>query len=159
MTTPSPRRVLFVCTGNICRSPMAQFMAERVAREAGVPLRAASAGVAAEVGHGMTPGAVRALAKRGITDVSHTARQLDAAMLAEADQVYALTRSHRDIIAARFPAYAAKVTVLREAASLTGADVDDPYGESDAVYEDCAAHIDEALQRLIRRNSHVQNHR
>ena len=154
-----PRRLLFVCTGNICRSPMAQFLAERAAREAGLPLSAASAGVAAEVDWGIEPGAIKALASRGLKNPSHSARQLDEAMLAAADEVYALTRAHRDIIASRFPASAAKVAVLREAAGLPGPDVADPYGQSDAVYEACAARIEEALKILIRRSPHAQNAR
>ena len=157
--TTEPRRLLFVCTGNICRSPMAQFLAERLAREGGPALRAASAGVEAMVGHDMEPGARRALAARGIKGVNHLARQLDEPMLADADLTYALTRAHRDIIVARFPAYAAKVAVLRAAAKLPDADVEDPYGEPDAVYEECAARIEEALKILIRRNSHAENPR
>jgi protein-tyrosine-phosphatase len=159
MTKPAPRRLLFVCTGNICRSPIARFLAERLAREAGLPWSAASAGVAAEVGEGMTSGAVRALASRGISGVRHAARQLDERMLAETDQVYALTLSHRARIAAAFPAHAAKVAVLREAAGLPDPDVEDPYGLSDAVYEDCASRIEEALKILIRRDSHVERSR
>ena len=157
--TTEPQNILFVCTGNICRSPVAQFLADRMAREAGLTLRASSAGVAAELGHGMEPGARRALAARGIKGVSHLARQLDEPMCADADQIYALARDHRDIIVARFPAHAAKVAVLREAAGLPDADVEDPYGESDAVYEECAAKIEEALKILIRRNSHAENAR
>jgi protein-tyrosine phosphatase len=107
----------------------------------------------------MEPGARRALAARGIKGVSHLAVQLDEAMCADADQIYALARTHREIIVARFPAHAAKVAVLREAAGLKGADVEDPYGESDDVYQECAANIEEALKILIRRNSHAENAR
>jgi protein-tyrosine-phosphatase len=157
--TTERQRLLFVCTGNICRSPIAQFLAERLAREAGLPLQAASAGVAAEIGHGMEPGARRALAARGIKGVSHLARQLDEAQCADADQIYALTREHAGLIAAAFPVHAKKVAVLRQAAGLKDADVEDPYAEPDAVYEECAARIEEALKILIRRNSHAENSR
>ena len=143
--------MLFVCTGNICRSPVAQFLAEALAREAGLSLNASSAGVEAEVGQGMTPGAARTLASRGVRGSKHIARQLDEEMLAAADEVYALTRRHKAIITARFPKYAAKIKVLREAAELPDADVEDPYGESDGVYESCAARIQEALNILIQR--------
>lgn len=138
---------------------MAQFLAERAARDAGLDLRAASAGVAAEVGWGMESGAVKALASRGLKGLSHTARQLDADMLEEADRTYALTRAHRDVIVSRFPAHAGKVFVLREDAGLPDADVADPYGRSDAVYEDCASLIEEALTILIRRITYAQNAR
>ncbi|NNN06269.1 MAG: low molecular weight protein arginine phosphatase [Elusimicrobia bacterium] len=155
----SPRRPLFVCTGNICRSPMAAFLAEKLAQEAGLELHAASAGTAAEVGMDMTPEAARALAARGISATRHEARQLDAALLNAADHVYALTRAHRAWIVARFPAHAAKVAVLRQAAGLTDADVADPYGLSQAVYEECASRIEEALDIILRRNNHVEHSR
>ena len=159
MTANTAKKILFVCTGNICRSPIAQFLAERLAREAGLPWRAASAGVAAEVDWGMEPGAINALKNRGITGASHSARQIDEEMMADSDAIYALTRSHRATIVSRFPQHAAKVAVLREAAGLPGADVSDPYGENDAVYEACAARIEEALTILIRRSPHAQNAR
>ena len=150
---------MFVCTGNICRSPIAQYLAERLAGEAGLSWRTASAGVEAETGKGLTPGAARALASRGVRGVRHVARQLDEEMLAAADQVFALTVEHRRVIAARFPSHAAKIVVLRESAGLPDADVADPYAESDAVYEECAARIEEALKILIRRSPHAQNAR
>lgn len=153
------RKLLFVCTGNICRSPMAQFMAAARAREAGLPLSAASAGVEGVVGSGMTGGAVRALAARGIKGVKHSARQLDERMLAEADAVYALTRGHRDVMVSRFPAHAGKISVLREAAGLPVPDVEDPYGLPDADYLECAEAIDEALKILVRRNTHAEKSR
>jgi protein-tyrosine phosphatase len=149
--TTEPREILYVCTGNICRSPVAEFLTEALAREAGLPLRASSAGVEAEIGQGMTPGAARTLASRGVRGSKHIARQLGEEMLAGADEVYALTRQHKAIIIARFPKYAAKIKVLREAAGLPDADVEDPYGESDGVYEACAASIEEALNILIQR--------
>lgn len=154
-----PRRLLFVCTGNICRSPMAQFISEKIGREAGVEVTAASAGVSAETGWGMEPGAVKALAARGLKDLTHAAQQLSDALMEEADEVYALTRAHRDIIVSRHPEFAAKTAVLREAAGLKDADVADPYGRSDATYEDCARRIEEALNILIKRSSHAQNAR
>jgi protein-tyrosine-phosphatase len=159
MNASRPRRWLFVCTGNICRSPMAEFLAKRLAREAGLPLNAASAGVAAEVGEGPTPEARRALAKRGIADVKHVARQLDEDMLSEADAVYVMTQGHRAAVASRFPELAAKVALLREAAGLPDAEIADPWGYGDDVYEHCAARIQEALEILIKRCSHAENAR
>lgn len=156
MTGPAARRLLFVCTGNTCRSPMARFLAERLAREAGLPWSAASAGVSAAPGAPLSEGAARALAARGLAGLSHSARPLDEKALAEADAVYALTRAHRDAVAARFPRHADKVSVLREAAGLPDPDVPDPLGRPDAAYEACAAAIEEALKILIRRNPHAQ---
>lgn len=157
--TTERKRVLFVCTGNICRSPVAHYLAERIAKDIGMPLAVESAGTMGEVGMDMEPGAVKALAARGLKGITHSARQLDEMMVSQADVVYALTGRHRDWIASRFPAHAAKVSVLREAAGLPGADVADPYGLSDDDYEICAVRIEEALKVLLRRNSHAEKTR
>ncbi len=159
MNAPGSRRLLFVCTGNTCRSPLARFLAERRAREAGLPWSASSAGIAAVPDLPLSPGAVRALAARGVTGVAHRSRVVEDAMLAEADAVYALSREHRDALVARFPAHAGKVAVLREAAGLSPVDVEDPLGGSEGVYAECAARIEEALNILIRRTPHAQDAR
>ncbi|MFI5345378.1 MAG: low molecular weight protein arginine phosphatase [Elusimicrobiota bacterium] len=160
MTSSSPRRLLFVCTGNICRSPMAEMIAKRLAGEGGLPWTAESAGVAAEVGQGMTDGAIHALKQLGINDEKHVARQLNEAMLQEADDVYVMTVAHRSTILSRFPIYADKVHLLREAAGLAGHDVADPWGHSDAVYVECSTLINKSLEILARRHhSHAGNHR
>jgi len=153
--TPS-RRLLFVCTGNTCRSPIAQFLARRLAREAGLAWEAESAGIAASPGAPLSEGAARVLAARGISKVRHDARTLDEHLLSQADAVYALAREHRREIVERFPARAAKVSVLREAAGLPDADVTDPIGGDDAAYEECAGRIEEALKILIRRSPHAE---
>lgn len=150
---------MFVCTGNTCRSPLARFLAERLAREEGLPWSAASAGTSVTPDLPMSPGAVRALAARGVKGVTHRSRPVEEKMLAEADAVYALAREHRDALIERFPAHAKKVSVLREAADLSPVDVEDPLGESEAVYEECAARIEEALKILIRRTPHAQDSR
>lgn len=159
MTKARSRRLLFVCTGNTCRSPLARFLAERLAREAGLPWTAASAGVAAINGSPLSPGAVHALAARGIKGVKHASRQVTAEDLAAADQVYALAEEHRAVLAERFPDAAKKIAVLRAAAGLAETDVEDPIGEDQAVYDQCAARIEEALRILIRRNPHAENAR
>jgi protein-tyrosine phosphatase len=157
--TTERKKMLFVCTGNICRSPFAHYLAEHLAKEAGIPVSIESAGTMGEVGLDMEPGAVKALAARGLKGLSHSARQLDEGMLSRADVVYALTGRHRDWISSHFPAHAAKVSVLREAAGLPDGDVADPYGLSDDEYETCAARIEEALKILIRRNPHAEKTR
>lgn len=159
MTKSAARRILFVCAGNTCRSPMAQFLFARMAREAGLPWTTASAGVAARAGAPLSSGAVSALASRGITGVSHAAAPADAAALDAADAVYALAREHADALKARFPSAAAKIKVLRAAAGLTPEDVEDPVGQDETVYAQTAAAIEEALGIVLEKERHAPNHR
>ena len=89
------KKVLFVCTANVCRSPMAQELFNAVAEDGGLPYRAESAGTAALEGRPMAENALAALEEAGIyPQEAHSARQVDETMLEEADLVLAMTPQH-----------------------------------------------------------------
>jgi protein-tyrosine-phosphatase len=114
--------VLFVCTGNICRSPLA----ERLARAqigtafgaAGGSVHLVSAGTQAAAGRGMEPATARVLQELGGDPSGFRARQLTGAMAASADLTLAMTRRHREEVLARAPRGLARTFTLREAAGL-----------------------------------------
>lgn len=114
MTTPF--RITTVCTGNICRSPMAEFMVAHAAVQAGVDLVVDSAGISAwEVGNPIDPRASRVLARHGIAVSHHTARRFDPAWFAERELILALDTDHFEALQAMAPSPedAAKVRMLR----------------------------------------------
>lgn len=117
-----PRRVLFVCTGNLCRSPMAAALAS--AGHGGGDVVFESAGVAALDGAPATPTAVTACAEVGVDLVSHRARMLTPEMAASADVVYVMTAGHLAQVLRIAPEAAGRVVLLRP----DGGDIDDPYG-------------------------------
>lgn len=91
---PGPTtRVLFVCRANVCRSPMAEAIFNALAQDAGLGVLAGSAGVAALENEDMDASARVALEEVGIYPGDHRARQVDRALVGEADLV--LTMSHR----------------------------------------------------------------
>ena len=117
-----PFRLLLVCTGNVCRSPMAERLlraglAARAGEEAGA-VEVSSAGTGALVGELMTAETAELVAARGADPAGHRARQLTAGLLAEADLVLALTRQHRATVAQLHPPVLRRVLTLREAARL-----------------------------------------
>lgn len=134
--------ILFVCTGNTCRSPLAEALYNALGKG-----RAASAGVAAAAGMPLSRGAAEALKKRGLSLRDHRARRVDETMLQAARRVYVMERAHRDALVSRFPAFAAKIALLKE-----GADVPDPVGAGPAEYEACASSIEEAVKILAARS-------
>jgi protein-tyrosine phosphatase len=135
--------VLFVCTGNTCRSPMAEAIARA---RLGPGFRAESAGVSAFEGDPMTPQAAQALEEMGIGAASgagagggrHRARLLTPEMLREADVIYALTASHRRAAQAiAGPGSEDRIRLLDPA----GADIADPIGGPIDLYRRTARQI------------------
>ncbi len=85
------KTILFVCTANICRSPMAEAIFNALAEDRDLPFRAESAGTAALEGRGMAPNAVAALEEAGIYAKPHGARQVSEAMLEGSELVLTMT--------------------------------------------------------------------
>lgn len=118
-----PLRILTVCTGNICRSPLAEVLLRKVLQ--GLPVEVSSAGTSAMVGHTMPDPQLRIAANLGVEGAEqHRARQLTAEMLEESDLVIALSREHRRIIAELSPKASRSTFTLRELARIS-ASVDD----------------------------------
>lgn len=106
-------RVLFICTGNICRSPMGEFMLNEAASLRGLPIVARSAGLAAP-DQPPPPHTLSVLADRGIDASAHRSRKLLADMVGSADLVLAMTGRHAREAALLDMASTPKIFTLRE---------------------------------------------
>src|SRR4029077_9934640 len=108
--------VLVVCTGNVCRSPMAEgFLRAALERRFGPDApRVSSAGTAGWEGSSAMPESVQAAAERGVDIAGHAARRLDAQMLGEADLVVCMAAEHRDAVGSMDPGAAARAFTLKE---------------------------------------------
>jgi len=95
--------ILFVCTGNICRSPMAEQIFNQLASKHQLPVTAHSAGLAAMTGEPMTAESQQAMANLNYTPAAHHAKDLTPEMLANSDLVLAMTLEHRSDIARMLP--------------------------------------------------------
>ena len=123
--TPEPL-LLFVCSANTCRSPMAAAIAARQAQTRAVALRVASAGTATKAGYPAAEHAQQALAEIGLSLADHRSLPLTRDMINEATLVVAATARHRDMLRQFFAAEAAKI---RSFGDLTdGGDLSDPIG-------------------------------
>ncbi|MEM8666444.1 MAG: Sua5/YciO/YrdC/YwlC family protein [Planctomycetota bacterium] len=136
--------IVLVCTGNTCRSPMAEtLLREQLRKKMGSEdaVRVLSAGLAAMAGSGASPQAVEVMGKRGLDLTGHSSRPLDDSVMNVADLILTMTSGHRSAILAAWPNLHDRVHTLRR----DGGDVSDPVGMPVEVYQGCADQIEQEL--------------
>jgi glycine hydroxymethyltransferase len=152
---PGPTRtlktILFVCTGNICRSPMAEGLFRRMVKGR-IDVRVLSAGVHASGGQSASVHAVEALAEEGIDLSRFRSQSLTDELVERADLIFAMTRGHLETLQMLFPEAADKAFLVREfdpTADPRNLDVPDPIGQGRSVYFRCRDVLKKALPTLL----------
>ena len=151
-----PFRICMVCTGNICRSPIAEVILRRFAEDAGLgdDIQVTSAGTGDwHVGEHADPRTVTALETAGYDGGAHRARQFDPSWFDDLDLVVALDRSHERVLRswARSDDDRAKIRLLLsfDAESRGMSDVADPYYGDSAMFDAVLAQIERADRALF----------
>ncbi|MCR6545438.1 low molecular weight protein arginine phosphatase [Dehalobacterium formicoaceticum] len=150
-----PIRIIFVCTGNTCRSSMAAELARAKIRDAQMGENAViieSAGTGAFDGSPASPKAVEALKEKQLDLSGHRARRVTLEMLKEADYIFTMTLLQKQQILYLYPEGEGKIFTLKEFAfeiSLGDLNIDDPYGYDLDYYRQCAQQLEEAISRML----------
>jgi protein-tyrosine-phosphatase len=130
-------RILFVCTGNTCRSPMAEKLFKKIAAEKGMKVEAKSAGLFASVGSSASKHAAHILKQKGITE-EHVSQMVTEDLLTWADLVVTMTESHKHTLIQQFPEFQEKVYTLKEYTD-TSEGTQERLAELDRLYEQLEA--------------------
>ncbi len=151
----SPKTILFVCTGNTCRSVMAKGIFRKMLEEAGQEnIKLTSAGTVALSGMKPPREVEEVMKEEGIDISSHQATRLTRDLIEEADLILVMDRSHRQTLLGMSPGASEKTFLLKELSPDPGEeslDISDPLGGSLRTYEKAFREIKRCLEELLKK--------
>jgi len=145
------KKILFVCTGNICRSAMAEKLFRNTLLENGIETVAVrSAGVAAQAGFPVSPRSMEALKLFRVDGAGHASRPLEDDDVDWADLILTMDKGHQMNVADRFPRSVGKVYLLKSFVLADGnSEIKDPMGRPQHIFDVCAADLKKVVAKLM----------
>lgn len=141
-------RFLFVCTGNTCRSPMAEGILKDIAKKKNLDIQVSSAGIFAHNGEPISSKAIEAMKQIGIDISDYRSKSLNEKQLRDADIILTMGHSHKHFIEDKYRGYGGKVFTLLEYVYGFKNDISDPYGGDLNIYKEIRDEIYQAIREM-----------
>ena len=142
-------KVVFICTGNTCRSPMAEGILKDLAEKDKLNIDVKSVGIHASFGTNAASFAIEAMKDIGIDIRDHKSDQVNSELLDKADLVLTMSNSHKKAILLQYPLMKGRVFLLNEYAFGINKDIEDPFGGSLRYYEKARDEIFRAVEEIV----------
>ncbi len=144
-------KIMFICTGNTCRSAMAQAMLEKMLKEKNkYNIQVYSCGISAYNGDFPTENAIETMKEYKIDLTNHRATNIFSSNIEEMDLILCATTSHKNIVLSNYENLKDKIFTLKEYVGIKDdPNIKDPWGYTLEVYEECAREINKCLEKLI----------
>ncbi|MGO1468527.1 MAG: low molecular weight protein arginine phosphatase [Tissierella sp.] len=140
--------ILFVCTGNTCRSPMAEGILKKITIEKDLDVDSRSAGIFASGGSSANENAILAMQDIGIDIEHHVSKNISDELIDSSDLILTMTMGHKDLLIERYPKKRYKIFLLNEYAFGQEKDIKDPYGRDKLEYDKSRDEILKAVEKI-----------
>jgi len=143
-------KIMFICTGNICRSAMAHVMLEDKAKKQNKDIQVYSCGVYAQNGDISTEEAIETMEEYQIDLKKHRATNIRSSKIEDMDVILCATTAHKDNVLNMYPDLEGKVYTMKEYAGFDkkNLDIKDPWGYDISTYRRCASEIEKCIENL-----------
>ena len=145
-------KIMFICTGNICRSAMAHRLLEKRLKDINnTEIEVYSCGIYAENGDGSTYNAINVMKDYNVDLQTHRATNIKQSKIEEMDLILCATNAHKQEVIYMYPELKNKVLTMKEYVNNTTSDLDikDPWGYDSYIYARCAEEINEVIDTII----------
>lgn len=136
--------ILFVCTGNTCRSPMAEYLFRKLIKDYEVEIEVSSAGIYALEGNKASIYSQEVMKEIGVDITKHSSKKVDSKLMERANYVFTMTKEQAEILKSFYPKYSYKIYTLSDE------DILDPYGKDIETYREVRDKIEKELKNLIK---------